>query len=60
MAAWMREEEKAPEHWQRKRGAKEAAKVEVVPGVTVASLRRVGAALVGPIQRLPKRLRLCR
>ena len=55
----MKEEEKASEHRQRKRKA-EADKVEVAPGVTVASLRRFRAALIGPTQGLPKRRRLCR
>ena len=47
MAAWAREEENAPENRQRRRKADEADKVdvEVVPGVTVASLRRFTAAL---------------
>ena len=40
MAAWEKEEEKASKHRQRKREAEEADKAEVVPGVTVASLRR--------------------
>ena len=48
MAAWVKEEEKASEHRQRKREAEEADKVEVAPGVTVASLRRFRAALIGP------------
>ena len=44
-----------------KKEAEEADKVEVAPGVTVASLmRRFRAALVGPTQGLPKRRRLCR
>ena len=60
MAARVKEEEKASEHrQQRKREAEEADKVEVAPGVTVASLRRFRAALVGPTQGLPKRRRLC-
>ena len=58
MAAWLKEAEKASEHRQRKREAEEADKVEVAPGVTVASLRRVRAALIGPTQGLPKRRRL--
>ena len=37
----------------------EADKVEVAPGVTVASLRRFRAALIGPTQGLPERRRLC-
>ena len=53
------EEEKASEHMQRKREVEEADKVEVAPGVTVASLRRFRAALIGPGQWLPKRRRLC-
>ena len=60
MAAWVKDEEKASEHRQRKREADEADKVEVAPGVTVASLRRFRAALIGPTQGLPKRRRLCR
>ena len=59
MAAWVKEDEKASKHRQRKREAEEADKVEVAPGVTVASLRRFRAALIGPIQGLPKRRRLC-
>ena len=59
MAAWVKEEEKASEHRQRKREAKEADKVEGAPGVTVASLRRFRVALIGPTQGLPKRRRLC-
>ena len=55
MAAWVKEEEKASEHWQRK-----TDKVETAPGVTVASLRRFRTALIGPTQGLPKRRRLCR
>ena len=48
------------EHRQRKREAEEADKVEVAPGVTVASLRRFTAALIGPTLGLPQRCRLCR
>ena len=40
MAAWVREEENASDQRQEKREAEEADKVEVAPGVTVASLRR--------------------
>ena len=50
----MKEEEKAFKHRQRKREAEEADNVEIAPGVTVASLRRFRAALIGPTQRLPK------
>ena len=60
MAAWVREEEDASNQRQKKREPEEADKVEVAPGVTVASLRRFRAALIGPIQGLPKRRRLCR
>ena len=60
MAAWMREEENASNQRQKKREAKEADKVEVAPGVTVASLRRFRSSLIGPTQGLPKRRRLCR
>ena len=59
MAAWAREPEKASENLQRKREAEEADKVEVAPGVTVASLRRFRAALIGSTQGVPKRHRLC-
>ena len=55
MAAWVKEVEEASEHRQRKREAEEADKVEVAPGVTVVSLRRFRAALIGPTQGLPKR-----
>ena len=60
MAAWVREEENASNQWKKKREAEEADKVEVAPGVTVASLRRFRTALIGPTQGLPKRRRLCR
>ena len=60
MAAWVKEEENASKHRQRKREAEEADKVEVAPGVTLASLRRFRAALIGPTRGLPKRRRLCR
>ena len=58
MGALAREAENASESQQRKREAEEADKVEVTPGVTVASLRRSRAALIGPTQGLPKRRRL--
>ena len=60
MAARVKEDEKASGHRQKKREAKEADKVEVAPGVTVASSRRFRATLSGPTQGLPKRRRLCR
>ena len=60
MAAWVREEENASNQRQKKIEAEEADKVEVAPGVTVASLRRFRTALIGPTQGLPKRRRLCR
>ena len=60
MAAWVREEENASNQRQKKREVKVADKVEVAPGVTVASLRRFQIALIGPTQGLPKRRRLCR
>ena len=60
MAAWVREEERASENRHRKREAKEADKAEVATGMTVASLRRFRAALIGPTQGLHKRRRLCR
>ena len=59
MAAWVKEEVKASEHRLRKRRAEEADKLEVAPGVTVASLRRLRAALIGPTQEIPERRRLC-
>ena len=46
MAAWLRGEEKGPERQQWKRGAEEMDKVGAAPGVTVESLRRLGAALI--------------
>ena len=55
----VKEEEKASKHRQRKREAEEADKIEVAPGVTVASLRRFRASLIGPTQGLPKGRRLC-
>ena len=58
MAALAREAGNAPESRQRKREAEEADKVKVTPGVTVASLRRFRAALIGSTQGLPKRRRL--
>ena len=60
MAAWVKKEENASDQRQKKREAEEADKVEVAPGVTVASLRRFRAALIGPTQGLTKRRRLCR
>ena len=56
----MKEGENASKHRQRKREAEEADKVEVAPGLTVASLRRFRAALIGPTQGVPKRRRLRR
>ena len=47
MAAWLKEEEKASEHWQRKREADEADKVKVAPGVAEASLSCFRATLIG-------------
>ena len=60
MAVRVREKEKAPENRQMKSEAERADKVEVAPGVTVASLRRFRAASIGPTQGLPKRRRLRR
>ena len=54
MAAWVKEEENASEHGQRKREAEEADKVKVAPGVTVESLRRFTPALIRPIPRTPQ------
>ena len=50
MTVWVKEEENASKHRQRKREAEEADKVKVAPGVTAASLRRFRAALIGPTQ----------
>ena len=55
MAARAREEEKASEYRQRKREVEVAEKVEVALEVTVASLRRFRATLIGPTQGVPKR-----
>ena len=55
MTAWVREEKKMPENRQRRRAGEKEGKVEVAPGVTVGSLRRFRAALIGPTQELPKR-----
>ena len=60
MAAWVKEEENASNQRQKKREAEEADEVEVAPGVTLASLRRFQAALIGPTQGLTKRRRLYR
>ena len=59
MATWVKKEENASHQRQNKREAEEADKVEVAPGVTVASLKRFRAALIRPTQGLPKRRRLC-
>ena len=58
MAAWVREEVKTSSNRQKKREAEEADKVEVAPGMTVASLRRLRVALIEPTQGLPKRCQL--
>ena len=60
MAAWAREEGNAPGNRQREREVEQAGKVEVVPVVTVGSLARFRAALIGSTQGLPKRRRLRR
>ena len=46
MAVWAREEKNASNQRQKKREAEEADKIEVAPGVTVASLRRFRTALI--------------
>ena len=46
LAAGVREEENAPQNWQRGRGVEEADKVEVARWVTVASSRCLKAALI--------------
>ena len=60
MAARVKKQENAYKQRQKKRGGEEADKFEVAPGVTVTSLKRFQAALIGPSQGLPKRRRLCR
>ena len=50
MAAWAREEEKTLENRRRKRETEGVDKVEVPLGVTVASLRRFRAVLIGRTQ----------
>ena len=60
MAAWVNKEEKSSKHQQRKMELEEVGKIEVAAGVTVASLRRFKAPLIGPTQGLLKRRRLCR
>ena len=60
LAAWVKGEENASKQRQKKREAEEAEKVEFAPGMTVASLRRFRAALIGPTPGLPKQRRLCR
>ena len=59
---WVKEEEKAPENRQGKRGKEgvDKVEVEVAPGVAVRSSKRFKAALIGPTQGLTKRRRLCR
>ena len=52
MAAWVREEEKTTERRRRKREGEAADKVEVASGVTVGSVIRSRAALIGPTQGL--------
>ena len=52
MVPWVKEKENASKHRQRKREVEEADKVEVAQGVTVASLRRFRAALIGQTQGL--------
>ena len=54
MAAWAKEEEKASQHRQSKRDVEGLDRVEAAPGLTVASLRRLKAALIEPAQRLPQ------
>ena len=64
-AATTRQDERCPKsdrQRKKERDAEEADKVEVevAPGVTVGRLRRFKAALIEPIQGLPKRRRLHR
>ena len=55
MAAWVKEDENVSSQRQKKGEAEEVDKVEVAPGVAVASLRRFRAAFIGPTQDLTKR-----
>ena len=48
LAWWVKEEENMSKHRHKKREAEEADKVEVAHVVTVASSRRLLAALIGP------------
>ena len=59
MTAWVKEEENASKHRQRKREAEEADEVEVAPEATAPRLRRFRVVLIGSTQGLPKRRRLC-
>ena len=54
LAAWVRGEEKVSENRRRNSEAEGAGKVKVAPGVTVGSLRRFRAALIGPTQGTPE------
>ena len=56
----LRRKKMRPINGRIKREAEEADKVEVAPVVTVASLRRFRAALIGRTQGLTKRRLLCR
>ena len=53
VAWWVKEEEKASEHCnlaeEERSGRREAERVEVAPGVTVASLRRFRAASLSDV-----------
>ena len=53
MATWGKEEENTFENWKRKKETEKADKVGVAPGVTVASLRRFRAALIGRTKDTP-------
>ena len=51
-AAWVREEERASEKWQKKRKIEKAYKVEVALGETVTNLGCFRTALIGPTHTL--------
>ena len=55
-----RERKMRPKPAEEEREAEEADKIEVAPGVTVASLRRSRVALIDLTHGVPERRRVCR
>ena len=55
-----RERKMRPKPAEEEREAEEADKIEVAPGVTVASLRRSRIALIDLTHGVPERRRVCR